>query len=166
MKAAPEKNNRVWRRWDDKKKRWVAQPLGINKLKAIPKMVALFLHPDQDASGYRGHSWRPSGATSLAAHGGSAAQLQAAGHWASLGVAQQYIHTGPAAKVDIANVLAGPDSQPEDTAAPQPTSEPPTKKQRPHSGLQRPAHKLHHHLQLRQLRSRAEKALHGWKKRN
>jgi len=131
MKAAPEKNNRVWRRWDDKKKRWVAQPLGINKLKAIPKMVALFLHPDQDASGYRGHSWRPSGATSLAAHGGSAAQLQAAGHWASLGVAQQYIHTGPAAKVDIANVLAGPDSQPEDTAAPQPTSEPPTKKQRP-----------------------------------
>jgi hypothetical protein len=43
LAAPPQKDNRIWRRWDDRKKRWLAQPLGINKLKEIPKLVATFL---------------------------------------------------------------------------------------------------------------------------
>jgi integrase len=128
LKAPPQKGNRMWRRWDDKKKTWLAQPLGVNKLKEIPKLVAMRL--GLPPAGYRGHSWRPSGASALATHGGTAAQLQTAGHWASLSVAQQYIHAGGAARAGIASVLVGPDSQPTSpTQAPQPTpAEPPAKK--------------------------------------
>jgi len=114
LAAPPEKGNRVWRRWANGK--WVAQAVGEHSMQHVPQKVATFL--GLDPTGFRGHSWRPSGATALAAHGGTAAQLQVAGHWASLGVAQQYIHAGDASKIDIASVLAGPGSQ-EDSSSPQ-----------------------------------------------
>lgn len=130
LAAPPQKDNRMWRRWDSNKKRWLAQPLGINKLKEIPKLIATFL--GLSPNGYRGHSWRPSGATALATNGGTAAQLQTAGHWASLGVAQQYIHAGPEARAAIADVLVGPDSQEDgdtqESPAPAPQPGPPPSK--------------------------------------
>jgi len=114
LAAPPEKGNRVRRRWANGK--WVAQAVGEHSTQHVPQKVATFL--GLDPTGFRGHSWRPSGATALATHGGTAAQLQVAGHWASLGVAQQYIHAGDASKIDIASVLAGPGSQ-EDSSSPQ-----------------------------------------------
>lgn len=130
---------RVFRGWRDKTTggSWVNQPAGVETLKKAPKLVATFLglNPDQ----YRGHSWRPSGASALATNGGTAAQLQTAGNWQHLESAQQYIRDGPEQRRHIAEVLAGPDSQPEDepkdpppvhqTTAPQllPLGPPPTK---------------------------------------
>jgi len=118
---------RVWRRWQ--RDHWTAQWIGKEKLKEAPKVVAIFLHLDPTL--YRGHSWRPSGASALAANGGTSAQLKTAGGWHSAAVADSYIHDGPASRVVIAAVLSGEGSQESTqpqprTAAPQP-GEPPTK---------------------------------------
>jgi integrase len=110
FQARPQKENRVWRRWANNK--WHASALGPNVLRNAPKLVAQYL--GLDPKNYKGHSWRPSGASALAAHGGTAAQLQTAGHWRSLSVAQQYIHAGQASRISIAEVLTGPASQEED----------------------------------------------------
>lgn len=87
---------RIWRRWqankDNKSGHWVNSPLGKESIKKAPKMLATYLGLNPED--YRGHSWRPSGATAMATNGGTAAQLQTAGNWVSLGAAQQYIRDG------------------------------------------------------------------------
>lgn len=100
--------------------------MGKNKIRLVPSKVAAFLHPDMPTTGYRGHSWRPSGASSLGIYGGSVLQLKTAGHWCSDRVAESHNRDNPAARAEIAQKLSGPASQDETedaaiNAAPQPT---------------------------------------------
>lgn len=113
---------RLWVQWRNKK--WYNQPLGKNALRKVPQLVANFLFPGQNNEGYRGHSWRPSGATALANNGGTVLQLQTAGHWQSVKVATLYVHESEAARKQIAETMCGQSSQEEPpvstTTAPQP----------------------------------------------
>jgi len=122
---------RVFMQWRKRPGKWVNQPMGKESIRKVPGIVANYLFPGKNNAGFRGHSWRPSGATALAAYGGSVIQLQTAGGWRSVRVASTYVHESPAARKDIATTLCGEGSQQEveeqATTAPQPLLPPPCK---------------------------------------
>jgi integrase len=137
--VATRPHPRVWRKWNDRNKTWVLQPMGKNTIRLVPAKVAAFLHPGMPTTGYRGHSWRPSGATALGTYGGSVIQLKTAGHWCSDRVAESYNRDNSAARAEIAQKLSGPasqdetegaavDSAPQPTATTQPSIAPPASK--------------------------------------
>jgi len=115
--AAPinrgDRCDRLWRRFDAKNGKWMNGPIGKEVIKAAPRLVATFLQLP-NAQQYRGHSWRPSGASTLATNGANGAQLRTAGNWQHLSAAENYIRDGAAQRVEIASLLVGPDSQPTD----------------------------------------------------
>jgi len=132
--VAQRPHPRMWRKWNEHNKMWFLQPLGENKIREVPALVASFLHPGQPTTGYRGHSWRPSGATALATYGGSVLQLKTAGNWASDRVAESYARDNPTVRSEIAEKISGPASQDENAVvtdvslAPQPSLAPPASK--------------------------------------
>lgn len=125
--AAHLSKPRLWMQWRHKK--WTNQPMGKESMRKVPHIVANYLFPGQNNDGFRGHSWRPSGATALAAFGGTVLQLQSAGHWQSVKVATTYVHESEASHKKIAHTLCGESSQPGDDneEPPQPEHGPPSK---------------------------------------
>lgn len=109
--AARLSNMRLWMQW--RRGKWVNQALGKESVRKVPGIVAEFLFPGQNNEGFRGHSWRPSGATALAEFGGSVLQLQSAGHWQSVQVATSYVHESESNHKQIAIKMCGESSQPE-----------------------------------------------------
>jgi len=110
--ASRPTTTRLWLQW--RRNKWYSQPMGKEAIRKVPSYVANYLFPGSQNDGYRGHSWRPSGATALAAYGGSVLQLRTAGHWQSVSVATSYVRESDAARCQIAETMCGQDSQKEE----------------------------------------------------
>jgi len=115
---------RLWLPW--RRNKWHTQPMGKTTIAAVSRKIAEHLFPGQDNTGFRGHSWRPSGATALANYGGSVLQLQTAGNWKSVKVATDYVRESTVARLAIAETMCGDASQPleDDAPAPQASATP------------------------------------------
>lgn len=98
-------DSRVWWKWSPKTSTFQAQHLGKKIVAEIAKEIAHFhdFNPDEFGS----HSFRRSGATSLANSGGSYEQLMAAGAWNSVSVARGYIEESDFEVNRRANLIKG-----------------------------------------------------------
>jgi integrase len=81
--------------------KFAAQHLGKKVISDIAKEIAGF--HELNISEFGGHSFRRSGATSLANNGGSCQDLMMAGNWKSLAVARTYIEESDIATTKRAN---------------------------------------------------------------
>lgn len=90
--------------------------LGKNKLREIPKFIALFLGLEAPER-FTGQCFRRSSATSLADSGISRTNLKRHGGWRSDTVAEGYLHDSKKMRVDIAEMLSE-NSVPQNTETP------------------------------------------------
>lgn len=81
------------------------QIIGINKLGAMPKMIANYLNLP-DAESYTGHCFRRTSATVLADSGADLVTLKRHGGWKSNGVAEGYIENSIQNKRNIGKRIA------------------------------------------------------------
>lgn len=85
--------------------KFTANPLGKNKIREIPKLIAQFLELE-DSDSYTGQCFRRSSATSLADSGISRTNLKRHGGWKSDSVAEGYLSNSKKMRKDIANMLS------------------------------------------------------------
>lgn len=102
------------------------QPIGINKIGQMPKVIATFLKL-QNPELFSGHCFRRSSASHLANAGGDLLTIKRHGGWKSSAVAEGYVEASLKRKMEIAQMLAPGDSQAStSTATVLPTSVAPT----------------------------------------
>lgn len=89
-----------------KKEKCTAQPVGINTISGIPRVVAIFLNLPQSQL-YTGHCFRRSSATILVNSGGDLVTLKRHGGWKSSNVAEGYIEDSISQKIETAKKIQG-----------------------------------------------------------
>lgn len=80
------------------------QPVGINKLGSVPKVVAKYLHLN-DPELYTSHCLRRTSATILVDAGGDITALKRHGGWKSTSVAETYIDESITNKLDVSEKI-------------------------------------------------------------
>ncbi|KAK4875617.1 hypothetical protein RN001_012039 [Aquatica leii] len=83
------------------------QPIGINKMGEMPKVIASFLNLENPEQ-YSGHCFRRSSASELANRGGDILTLKQHGGWKSSSAAEGYIETSKKRKVEVSDILSKP----------------------------------------------------------
>lgn len=83
------------------------QPVGINTLSKIPRLVANYLNL-KDPQLYTGHCFRRTSATFLANASADILTLKRHGGWRSTSVAESYVEDSVASKIDIARKIFKP----------------------------------------------------------
>ncbi|XP_065222618.1 uncharacterized protein LOC135847118 [Planococcus citri] len=81
------------------------QPIGINKLRGIPKLIAKYLSLP-DAGKYTGHSFRRTSTSILANAGANAQTIKLHGGWKSDSTPNRYVNESIQHKAKTANIIA------------------------------------------------------------
>lgn len=79
-------------------------PIGVNKMGAMPKIIATFLELP-DVNKFTGHSFRRTSATILSEQGIGLVELKQHGRWRSTTVAERYVNNTITSKTKTSNLL-------------------------------------------------------------